>query len=498
MDSQEKNAEPEITAHFDQIHEVLLREINAADRSIVAAVAWFTDREILDSLRKKLNQGVSVRIAITDDAINRPPTAPAFDAFIELGGEIHRIRPGTRRDTLMHHKFCVIDEATVVSGSYNWTRRARMNAENVTVVRNHPSFAARFVDTFHQLVGEQFGVEHGFDTVRIRKRLELIRNLIQLGETSEVPPHIDQFRNVADEAGVRTALDAIDSGDYVRALEAIEHWISQQSSLIVYEDADVPYLRLRLQALEYEMSALSAELADLERRLVVFNRVHEEALGGLIEEVLWARAELARLQLAQVIDADQAAYVEAEEAAESARQQFNEYSDEHHRLLHEPMPIHLEADDEQELKYLYRLASRLCHPDKVTEEHKTKATKVFQDLVSAYQSQDIERVRQIYIMLKESGLSTSSRSTILKQSDRLRAAIAQVNQTIMTIVNELLSLKESSAVKLMSHVGNSESAFSEYVEVRRKELNDELAELQCTIRDLSTYGSSEPANRERH
>ncbi|MFO7886533.1 MAG: phospholipase D-like domain-containing protein [Desulfobacteraceae bacterium] len=170
--------EPEITAYFDDIHEVLLREIHSAETSIDSAVAWFTDREILNALLRRASHGISIRVAITDDDINRPPKAPAFDSLIDLGGEIHRVRSGGHRESLMHHKFCVIDHSTVITGSYNWTRRARENAENITVVRNHPSFAARFLDTFEQIVGPP-SKTNAIDTNQIRKRLELLRNLMR-------------------------------------------------------------------------------------------------------------------------------------------------------------------------------------------------------------------------------------------------------------------------------------------------------------------------------
>lgn len=152
---------------------------------------------------------MSVRVTITDDEINRPPMAPAFDALIDLGGEIHRIRPGTRGESLIHNKFCVIDEATVITGSYNWTRRARENAENVTVIRKHLSLAIRFVDAFEQIVGQHSDPASNIDATRVRKRLELIRNLVQLGETEDLTAHTQKLQGVADDAGIRKALEAI-------------------------------------------------------------------------------------------------------------------------------------------------------------------------------------------------------------------------------------------------------------------------------------------------
>jgi len=36
----------------------------------------------------------------------------------------------------MHNKFCVIDSKTVVTGSYNWTKKAQSNYENITIIKD--------------------------------------------------------------------------------------------------------------------------------------------------------------------------------------------------------------------------------------------------------------------------------------------------------------------------------------------------------------------------
>lgn len=476
--------EPEITAHFDDIHEVLLREIHSADTSIVSAVAWFTDREILNALLRRASHGISIRVAITDDHINRPPKAPAFDSLVDLGGEIHRVQPGSRRASLMHHKFCVIDESTVITGSYNWTRRARENAENVTVVRHHPSFAARFIDTFEQIVGQRAGGTDGIDTAQIRKRLELIRNLIQLGETVDLLSHIQRLRGVADEAGIRNILEAIDQGDYELALEGIEQWLVRASALVSMEDAEIPYLRLHLEALEVELSALTSEKADLERRIVLFNRNHADALGDLTQAVLSARAELKRLTAEQARSETREEAGKAEADAQEAEDQYREYAEEHRKVQDEPPPQELDAESEKDLKRMYRSACRLCHPDKVDEGHKVRATEIFKQLDSAYRSQDLESVRGILDMLQEGDWSQHERSSILTEASRLRGAIVQMEHQIATTVTALQSLKESAAVQLMESVGESESAWASYVNRRQRELEDELADLEQQIAGL--------------
>ena len=54
----------------------------------------------------------------------------------------------------MHHKFAVIDDAMVISGSYNWTKGARFdNRENLTLT-NAPKAVQGFKGEFEKLWAE--------------------------------------------------------------------------------------------------------------------------------------------------------------------------------------------------------------------------------------------------------------------------------------------------------------------------------------------------------
>ena len=65
--------------------------------------------------------------------------------------------------------------------------------------------------------------------------------------------------------------------------------------LVVAGFADIPRLRLQLETLELRLESLSDEKAELERRLITFNRRHDDALGDLIQRVLKARPLPARV-----------------------------------------------------------------------------------------------------------------------------------------------------------------------------------------------------------
>jgi len=51
----------------------------------------------------------------------------------------------------MHHKFAVIDDICIISGSLNWTKQARtLNSEN-TLITNELDLVQPFIDHFNML-----------------------------------------------------------------------------------------------------------------------------------------------------------------------------------------------------------------------------------------------------------------------------------------------------------------------------------------------------------
>ena len=51
----------------------------------------------------------------------------------------------------MHHKFCVIDESIVITGSFNWTSQAvNFNQENILFYENK-DIAQKYIAEFNKL-----------------------------------------------------------------------------------------------------------------------------------------------------------------------------------------------------------------------------------------------------------------------------------------------------------------------------------------------------------
>ena len=141
-------AVPVLHAYFQSIKAALLEQLVAAQTSIRVAVAWFTQDELFAVLCEKLQQNVIVELIINNDYINNWEFGLPFAEFIALGGKLYL----SEHPAMMHHKFCVIDEAVLFTGSYNWTYYADLhNEENALRVQNSPEVVASFLDEFERL-----------------------------------------------------------------------------------------------------------------------------------------------------------------------------------------------------------------------------------------------------------------------------------------------------------------------------------------------------------
>src|SRR5690606_40429761 len=58
-------------------------------------------------------------------------------------GYIGNINDGSK-DRFMHNKFCIVDDFAVITGSYNWTFKARLNDENIIIIKNQPTVISQF------------------------------------------------------------------------------------------------------------------------------------------------------------------------------------------------------------------------------------------------------------------------------------------------------------------------------------------------------------------
>lgn len=157
LTSTNKSEKPsiQVEAHFNHIKDLLLVQLNSASTSIQVAVAWFTHDELFGLLCYKLRQGVQVELVLNNDYINNWEYGLPYNEFINLGGHLYM----SESPSMMHHKFCIIDDTVLLTGSYNWTYYAELrNEENLLLIKDDTSCLEAFKAEFLRLkerIGER-------------------------------------------------------------------------------------------------------------------------------------------------------------------------------------------------------------------------------------------------------------------------------------------------------------------------------------------------------
>lgn len=143
----------EAETYFDNIQSEIIEKLQQANESIRVAVAWFTDKEIIAELEEIALKGVNIEIIISDNDINRNVD---FQRLTDRG--INILYYPVKGYGSMHHKFCIVDEELVITGSYNWTVNAKSNnGENIHVVTDADSIR-KYINKFQRLKNDVLGI----------------------------------------------------------------------------------------------------------------------------------------------------------------------------------------------------------------------------------------------------------------------------------------------------------------------------------------------------
>ena len=128
----------------------LLQLIDDAQQSIKVAVYTFTETQLANALVRAHKRGVAVDVVLDDYSNNQWGKIHV----LEKGGiPVHIYNPkATSKEKytgIMHDKFAIFDNATVWTGSYNWTYSANFrNQENALVIENETDVTMRFAQQF--------------------------------------------------------------------------------------------------------------------------------------------------------------------------------------------------------------------------------------------------------------------------------------------------------------------------------------------------------------
>ena len=368
------------------------------------------------------------------------------------------------------------------------------------------------------------------------KRLEIIKNAIELEDDDIILSQLARLRSEAFDDELLAIVTALENQNYTAAMAAITAWLQSQRAMTQWRDPQVAASKLELKALEERLRDLIDRRNARVQQLDEFNDLYFSRLGPLMSQILQLRKTLAELNLrrqqaearrreedyrrcqqymSQAVevlatltqrwrelpaDSVQAAETrkllqqqsdlianllaeaqelergltreEEEEPARQARDEANEeyekYREQHHDAeVRMRKGKALSEEDQNELKRLWRQASKLCHPDLVADDLKDEANTMMVQLNQAKQRGDVKAIRSLVARLQQ-GFEPIMASDRLNDLERIRKKMAQVREQIDTLVSELAELEKEESWLLVSTLNNMESYFTQQEKALRE------------------------------
>lgn len=393
------------------------------------AVAWLTDSTIFTELCNSAKSGITVELLLVNDTINNdlaPFDHKRLDAF---GGKVFFI-PQQIDGSIMHHKFCIVDDCTIITGSYNWSRKAKFNDENIVVTTEACELGAQFKKEFDSIKSRIAGSEKEtiIDFNRIIKRLEVIKNFAALEEKEEITVQIKKLKDQALPPEVNTIVQKLELEQFAHALTLMDAFIKDKNRVAIYDDVELFGLQLELRSLELQLNALENELVETEKVIHEFLVRHTKELGALIIELLELRKVSAKT-------------TEEKEEAEQDEKAYHEGYEANKDIV---IPD-LTAQEKKDLNKMYREASMLCHPDRFANEppeRQKQAEEMFKELANAYSNNDTAKVQEILQKLKNGNLPVDPANAPSKK-DTIKATLEILKNKSTAITQKIIELKET-------------------------------------------------------
>jgi hypothetical protein len=278
-------------------------------------------------------------------------------------------------------------------------------------------------------------------------------------------------------AEVAEILDALRGHRYAEAANEIQKLLSEGTRIAIWTDPEIALLEAELERVKADLADFETEQAELEHLISRFQAAHNEALGGLIRQVLKIRM----LILERQRKTDPLKQKEFEQAASD----FEEFQRdlEIQEEVDRRTEWQLSDEEKSELKTLFRKTAKLCHPDVVSKEHHDAAADMFRQLSEAHERGDLARIRQLFDRAS-AGLFDVVKEIEVdagRKKERLRATIDTIRESLKRTCAGIQQIKESTSYQTMV----THTDWSHLFEKQAELLVQEIKSLEATLAELS-------------
>lgn len=160
-------------AHFENIQSEIILRIDNSKNCIKIAMTWFTNHDIFEAIIRKLKDPkFQVDLIVLNDRINNKNEGIDFQKLIDNKGNFYY----SNIENMVHHKFCIIDDKIVITGSYNWTYYAEnRNWENILITKKK-LIVQSYIEEFKKIILNHNKV----DNVEEKKQQRISENYLDI------------------------------------------------------------------------------------------------------------------------------------------------------------------------------------------------------------------------------------------------------------------------------------------------------------------------------
>lgn len=313
-------------------------------------------------------------------------------------------------------------------------------------------------------------------TKEIINRLVSLKSLLDLGDMELVLIASSRLEGERAQPEVAEILDALHAHRYAEAADGIQKLLSEGTRIAIWTDPEIALLEAELESVKADLADFETEHAELEHLISRFQAAHNEALGGLIRQLLEIRV--------RILERQRKTDPLKQSEFEQANSDFKEFQrdQEIQEAADRRTQWKLSDKEKSELKSLFRKVAKLCHPDVVSKEHHDAAADMFRQLSEAYERGDLAGVRQLFERAS-AGLFDAAQefeADAARKKERLRTIIDTIRESMKRTCAEIRAIKESTSYQtIVTHTD-----WSHLFDSQAKLLVQEIDILKATLEEL--------------
>jgi len=443
----------------DNLQQVILKNLDAAQNTVTIAVAWFTDIVLFNKLLEIQSRGIIIELIITkhqfnDDSLNDYELISHNNGvFLEIGGNYNT----------MHHKFCIVDHKILLQGSFNWTKKANeSNNETLLVIKEDYQAIHEFNEEFERLK-RLSGRDKELKELEIAKAIKyftLIRTFIDLGKPNDIYPYLQEIKDVAE---LNEIVNLLTTGQYDVAFAKMDELQRNFTAVVNVSHYEKEELIFKIRLLSEQIKQLEIEKTNIEEEIDSYNRRCILELNPIIAAILQLKKKIHER------------FNVEDETFEELNQEYEKVNTQLEEEIEKNIP-NLSQDEQKDVKKMYHEASTLCHPDsaKCVFEDKSIAQETFSALSTAYKLKDIDTVKRIFEELK---LGTFNPENLTESEvDYLKRKLAVLESKFGILMKFMKKMKTTEPYATIQKIED----FDEFFKVQKEILENKKEEIEKT------------------